>query len=173
MTKNVVLASLLVVCSVACRATSAHENGLLRVWQIQTIEKTTSAGSSINRSPQPSLAIFTPSHYSLVWMPGATGMRTFKQRWLPTDDEKIQRYGEIVVNSGTYTQTESTITAQPVVSRVPEFMGGVRLLYEYRIDGDTLSLMSMDEYSYDGVQAPWAAASERVKLTLKKVAELN
>lgn len=168
-----VAASLIAVSLFGCRSTPSLDNSLLGVWQVRVIENTTSGDSSINRNPQPSLAIFTQSHYSLIWMPGTTGMRAFKQRWLPTDEEKIQRYGEIVVNSGTYTQTESTITAQPVVSRVPEFMGGGRLVYEYRVEGDTLSLTSLDEYSYDGIQAPWAAVGDRVTLTLTRVGELQ
>ncbi len=76
---------------------------------------------------------------SLVWMPGTTSIRAFEQQWFPTDAEKIQRYSEIVVNSGTYTtETESSITLRPVVSRVPEFMGGGTMSAEYRVEGDTL-----------------------------------
>jgi hypothetical protein len=100
-------------------------------------------------------------------------MRAFKERWFPTDEEMIQRYGEIVVNSGTYRQADSTITARPVVSRVPEFMDGGTLLYEYRVLGDTLWLTSLDEYSYDGVQAPWAVAGNHVTLTLTRVGVLQ
>ncbi len=173
MIHKVLVASFVTLCSLGCRPAPSAENGLLGVWQIQVIENTTSSGSSINSNAQPSLVIFTRSHYSLIWMPGTTGMRAFKQRWLPTDEEMIQRYSEIVVNSGTYTQTESTITARPVVSRVPEFMGGGTLLYEYRVQGDTLWLTSLDEYSYDGIQAPWAAAGNRVTLTLTRVADLQ
>ena len=63
-------------------------NPSVGVWQIQLIENITASGSSINNSPQPSLAIFTGSHYSLIWMPGTTWMRAFKQRWLPTDKKR-------------------------------------------------------------------------------------
>ena len=172
MREKAVLASLMAICCVGCWAAPSPETRLLGVWQIQVIENITASGSSINNSPQPSLAIFTASHYSLIWMPGTTGMRAFKQRWLPTDEEKIQRYGEIVANAGTHTPSDSTITLQPVVSRVPEFMAGGRLLYEYRVQGDTLILTSLDEYSYDGIQAPSAAAGNRVKLTLKRIGDL-
>ena len=122
MREKAVLASLMAICCVGCWAAPSPETRLLGVWQIQVIENITASGSSINNSPQPSLAIFTASHYSLIWMPGTTGMRAFKQRWLPTDEEKIQRYGEIVANAGTHTPSDSTITLQPAVSRVPEFM---------------------------------------------------
>jgi len=155
-----------------CQPNSSVDNGLLGVWQIQKIENKISSGSSVNSDPQPSLAIFTQSHYSLIWMPGTTGMRAFKQRWSPTDEEKIRRYGEIIVNSGTYTLTESTLTAHPVVSRIPEFMGGGRMLYEYHVEGDTLWLTTLDEHSYDGKQSPWAAAGTRTTLELAKVGEL-
>lgn len=172
MREKVVLVSLITICCVGCRPAPSPENGLLGVWQIQVIENITGDGSSINNSPQPSLAIFARSHYSLIWIPGTTGMRAFNQRWFPTDEEKIQRYGEIVMNAGMYTRTASTITVYPVVSRFPEFMGGGRLLYEYQVQGETLILTSLDEYSYDGIKAPWAAAGNRVKLTLMRLGDL-
>ena len=96
------------------------------------------------------------------------------ERWVPTDEEKVQRYGEIVVNSGTYELAgESLMTLFPVVSRVPGFMGGGKLLYEFRVQGDTLWLTSIDEYSSDGIQAPWAASDNGVKLRLSKVENIR
>jgi hypothetical protein len=163
-----VFALVIAIHLVGCQS-PAVENGLLGAWEVSVIESANSKGRSVNQNPQPGLAIFTPTHYSLIWIPGSTAMRAFRDRWVPTDEEKIQRYGEIVVNAGTYSQTESTITARPVVSRVPEFMEGGRLLYEYRVEADTLTLTSVDEYSFDGFQAPWAASGDRVTLTLRRV----
>ena len=95
-------------------------------------------------------------------------MRQFTTRWVPTEEEMIKRYGEIVVNSGTYTIDGEFLVLRPTVSRVPEFMGGV-LYYEYAIEEDRLILSSYDEYSYDGVQTPGAEQGNTVKLTLEKV----
>lgn len=39
----------------------------------------------------------------------------------------------------------------------------------YRRSADTLWLTWLDEYSYDGVQAPWAAAGDHVTLKLVRV----
>jgi hypothetical protein len=134
------------------------------------LDTKTAAGTTVNPSPHPGQAIFTRSHYSLTWIPGETNMREFQQRWVPTDAEKIRRYGEIVVNSGSYEfDHDSLIVLHPLVSRVPEFMGGGRLIYAHRVSGDTLWLVSLDEYSRDGVQAPWAAAGTHVTLTLVRV----
>jgi hypothetical protein len=52
-------------------------------------------------------------------------------------------------------------------------MGGGTLLYEYSVVGDTLNLTSLDEYSFDGIQAPWAASGSRVRLSLTRVEELR
>ncbi|MDD9895081.1 MAG: hypothetical protein OXU24_04740, partial [Gammaproteobacteria bacterium] len=122
-----------------------------------------------NSSPLPRQAIFTPSHYRLIWMPGETAMREFTTRWVPTEEEMSKRYGEIVVNSGTYTIDGESLVLRPTVSRVPEFMDGGALYYEYAIEDDRLFLSSYDEYSYDGVQTPRVAQGNTVKLILEKV----
>ena len=153
------------VWSSACQQPPSTEGALSGAWSIQEIEVTSAGETTVTPDPQPGLAIFTESNYSLVWMPGITSLRAFEERWVPTDAEKIQRYGEIVVNSGTYTVgAESSITLRPTVSRVPEFMGGGTMLAEYRVVGDTLWYTQVDEYSFDGVQTPGAAEGGRVTL---------
>ncbi len=107
-----------ILCSLGCQTA---ENPLLGVWQVQVIENRSGDSSTENSSPLPSLAIFTPTHYSFTWMPGVSAMRSFKEPWSPTAEEKIQRYGEIIVNSGAYTLAASTLTLRPLVSRIPEF----------------------------------------------------
>jgi hypothetical protein len=170
MSQNVTTLMLVLLCFTGCSKVSEAESSLIGVWQVEEIEFISPSDTSTNPNPQPSQAVFTTSHYSLVWMPGTTGMRAFQQRWVPTDAEMIQRYGEIVVNSGVYTvESDSLLTLRPVISRVPEFMDGGRLQYGYRLVGDTLWLTSLDEYSFDGVQAPWAAAGNRVALKLIRV----
>lgn len=152
---------------------STSSNELAGVWRVTMLEFQSPTDSSINSDPQPGQAIFSDSSYSLVWMPGS-GMRSFQERWMPTDAEKIERYGQIVVNSGMYSiENDSLMTLHPLVSRVPEFMGGGTLTYVYRLSGDTLQLTSLDEYSFDGVQAPWAAARNLVTLTLERVEDLR
>ena len=158
--------ALAVLLSGACSAPPPV--GLSGVWEVDAI---TRAGST-DADPEPSQAIFTTSHYSLLWIYPDSSMRAFEQRWTPSDAEKIRRYGEIVVNAGSYELTDdSTMTLLPAISRVPEFMGGGRLIYDFRLKGDTLWLTSLDEYSFDGVQAPWAASGTRLTLRLKRVAE--
>jgi len=172
MTKRLSILLLFMVWCMGCQSTPTTEHDILGVWQIKQIELKSKTDFSINENPLPSQTIFTHSHYSLVWIPGTDGMRRFQKQWFPTDAEKIQRYDEIVVNAGTYTKTDSIIILKPAISRVPEFMGGGKLLYEYHIKEDTLWLTAIDEYSYDGVQAPWAAVGNRISLKMVRMEEL-
>lgn len=124
-----------------------------------------------NEHPLPSQIIFTRSHYSMIWMPGNKAMKAFATRWQPTDAEKIRRFGEIVVNTGTYEVSDGRITVHPGIARVPEFMGG-RMDYDYRFSGTRMILTLMDEYTFDGVRAPWADKSRgRIHLVLIRQAD--
>ena len=141
------------------------------VWQIQEI-LSGSDSLSLSDRPIPSIFIFTPRHYSMVWVLSDNPHFIFTERWNPTDTEKIERYNSLVVNSGTYEITGFYLTAFPVVARVPEFMGG-RLVCDYKVEEDTLRLKLLDEYSYDNVQAPWVASGNGLILTLVRIDQLN
>ncbi len=134
--------------------TAYSDNTINGVWRVAKIDREHS--SSVNESPEPSQIIFTNSHYSIVWTSADEGIRAFETRWEPTDQEKLQRYGEIVVNTGTYSIDGSRLRIVPVVARVPEFMGGY-IDYEVSWDGANLVLTFMDEVTFDGVRAPWVA----------------
>ena len=91
------------------------------VWQIQRVAP--GNGEPINRTPLPSLVIFTTEHYSWIRIAGTQAPRNFVKHWLPTDAEKLARYDAMFVNAGTYAINEGTLTMTPVVARVPEFVG--------------------------------------------------
>ncbi len=137
------------------------------VWKIQ--QSATADGGLVNQTPLSNLVIFTPEHYSLVRIAGSEGPRRFETHWLPTDAEKLARYDAMFVNAGTYEIEADRLTMMPIVARVPEFVGG-SLEYQYRLNGDVLTLTGVDEHSFDGVQAPWATRGEGTTLTLGRVA---
>lgn len=137
------------------------------VWRIRSIATADGTGPVI-RDPLPSVFIFADGYYSTMWMPGTEARRAYAERWRPTDAEKLARYDALVSSSGTFTVRGSTLTTYPIVARVPEFMGG-KLVYELRREGDELRLTLIDEYSHDGVRAPWAAAGRGLVLTLVPV----
>lgn len=130
------------------------ENSIKGVWRVSDIAREYN-DQSISQ-PLPSQIIFTNRHYSIVWMPSEEAIPAFATRWQPTDEEKLQRFGEIVVNSGTYSLNGSELRIEPVVARFAEFMGGY-IDYQLSWAGDDLVLTFMDEVTFDGVRAPWVA----------------
>lgn len=137
------------------------------VWEVKEIALQNGSGPTADK-PFPNIIMFTRHHYSMMWVLGAEPQRSFAERWNPTDAEKIERFDALVVNSGTYEIKGSTLTAHPIVARIPEFVGGT-LICEYHLENDTMRLTFVDEYSYDGVQAPWVASGKRLMLTLVRI----
>lgn len=113
--------------------------------------------------PQPGLFIFGKSHYSATWVPQRQARPPFASPFEPTPEELAAACDALVVNSGAYEISGSELIVRPMVTRMPEFSGG-RMIYRYGIKGNVLSLEVLDEYSCDGVQAPWIL---RQRLTLK------
>lgn len=126
---------------------------ILGVWQVREVARQDVARSHVEY-PLPSVFIFTDHHYSMMWLPSIESQKSFAERWNPTDQEKIERFNSLIVNAGSYEVEGSTLTAHPVVARIPDFVGG-KLICEYRIENETMWLKFLDEYSFDGVQAPW------------------
>ena len=146
---------LLFLAMAACQTSAPDTRGPLEgVWRIVEESRIRSDGETKNSEPQPNLYIFTDHHYSAVLVLGNEPRSFFAEAFRPTDAEKIAAFDSIVVNSGTYELTDSTMTTHPIVSRMPNFMGGGSASYEYAVENDTLWLTLVDEYSREGVRHP-------------------
>ena len=110
------------------------------VWKV-TEEVVTGANASSTTSPQPSLFIFTRTHYSMLRVASAQPRTLFKAMD-PTNEERTAAYDTFTANSGTYEVTGTTLTVRPIVAKNPNFMAGGFDKYQFRVDGDTLSLTS-------------------------------
>jgi hypothetical protein len=124
------------------------------VWRIVEIRNVGPEGETVNPAPQPSLYIFTARHYSMIWVPGREPRQGSAKTWFPTYDEKVKDFETLIVNSGTYDLTDSTLTTHPMVAKTPEYVGG-KGVFDYRIVADTLWLTNVDIYSSDGTQDPY------------------
>ena len=113
------------------------ENPLEGVWREIEI-MTTERGQSI-QNPQPSLYIFTPTHYSMMGTIGEHPRALYKSLD-PTNEEKIAAFDSFWGNSGTYEVTGDVLTIRPIVARNPNFMAGGFDKFRFSVDGDTLSL---------------------------------
>jgi hypothetical protein len=143
---------------------TAADQSLIGVWQIEIVQP---SNGKVTK-PLQNLVIFTQQHYSMVRILGNEAPQKFEKPWTPTDTEKISRYDSLIVNTGRYVVSDGEIQMTPSVARVPEFIGG-SFTFDYHVSDDGLMLISKDEYSFDGVQAPWAKQGLTTTLTLQRV----
>ncbi len=143
------------------------EDSIMGSWQVSRIDLDYRDKPILE--PQPSMIIFADKHYSIFWTRGESSMRAFRNRWVPTDEEKLKRFGEIVVNFGTYVLEGSELRTYPIAAKTPELMGGVFVYDVSWLDGD-LVLTMLDEVSYDNVQNPvFEDYSGQIHLTLTRI----
>jgi hypothetical protein len=118
------------------------------VWKVVTIHNVLPQGKFTNTNPQPGLFIFTADYYSMVWMPRTVKLPDNTQIWQPTDQEKVDQFNSIIVNSGSYNISDSVLTTIPLVAKTPEFIGG-KATYRWSFNKDTLSIAVLNIYSYN------------------------
>ncbi len=136
-------------------------------WSMAEIAVISARGENRYPDPAPGLFIFGESHYSMVWMLLTEVPPDFAETWKPTEEEKAAAFSSIIVNSGTYTYTDSTVTTTPTVAKTPEFIGG-SAVYAYKVEGDTLWMDATDTVSRDGVRDP-GIGLVRIPLKLVRV----
>ena len=168
---GVVLLGLIV--TVACRQAPPSEpvsapeptapaNPLQGAWSLTASDP--GDGSPVIDPSQPGLYIFAEGHYSAVFAPGAEPRVPAEIAFQPTPEEMVAQHESIIVNTGTYEISGSTVTFRPIIAKSPAFVGGQQTS-EFRIEGDTLTLTETTVVAADGTPAPGAAGS----LTLRRV----
>jgi hypothetical protein len=108
------------------------------VWR-ETEIVVTGANASNIPNPQPSLYIFTPTHYAVMGTLGDQP-RQLHKALDATDQERIAAYNSFCGNAGTYEITGETLTIRPVIARMPNFMAGGFAKIQFSREGDTLLL---------------------------------
>jgi len=105
--------------------------------------------------PQPGFLQFTSTRYSFIWTPSSTPRTPFVKLSAPTAEEMQAGFRSLVLNAGTYVQTNEQITIEAEVAKVPGFEGGVQV-FDYALSGDTLHYEMIDETYPDGTKPGWA-----------------
>ncbi len=142
---------------------SAPANPLHGVWSM-TAMTPGDGGATIDPS-QPGLFIFTEGYYSAVYSLGADPRPLSAAGFNPTSEEKVAQYDTIIVNTGTYEASGSTITFRPMVAKAPEFIGGHSTM-DFQIDDDVLTLTGQSVVAADEVSEPEAPRSS---MTLRRI----
>jgi hypothetical protein len=138
MIRTLATVMVLMLVSTVVVAQTALKKPIEGTWRVAEVV-VTGADASSNSSPQPSLFIFAPSHYSMMSVPGTQARALFKGED-PSNDEKIPAFDSFVGNTGTYEVAGSILTVRPIVARFPNYMAGGYSKYQFRVEGNTLWL---------------------------------
>lgn len=132
-----------------------QNNPLLGSWKMQKVSWVSNDKSYPIEPAQAGIFLFTPHSYSIQWTPTKVPRVAFVNLSKPTDTEKIAGFSSVVFNSGSYTYTDTTVTATAYIAKVPGFEGGIQY-YTYSIDGDILTITMFDETYPNGSKPDWA-----------------
>ena len=121
-------------------------------------------GSPLIDPSQAGLYIFAEGYYSGVYAPGPDPRVPSETMFQPTPDEMLVQYETIIVNTGTYEISGSTVTFRPIIAKSPGFVGG-QATAEFQVEGETLTLTFQTIVATDGTSAPDVEGS----LTFRRV----
>jgi hypothetical protein len=152
----------LVVClsAASCASPPPDDHSPLEgAWRFASLETVSASGETTLVPVYENLLLFTARHYSLAFSRGDSPSPAYVDAWNPTQDEAAVRMTAIVVNTGTYETSGSSLTTSPLFALVPSYVGGIAE-YEFSISGDTLTLRTVRAVSADGVILPRIEAGE-------------
>ncbi len=131
-------------------------------WVVTSLQS--SDGAAIDPAG-PGQFIFLDGRYSAVYTVGVTERRKSEKAFDPTEEEIVEQYNTIIVNSGTYQVEGNELTLRPFVAKSPEFIGGSATM-EFSVDGDTLTTKFRQLTSANGISPEGAIGSS---MTLRRV----
>ena len=135
---------------------AASQPTLQGVWQVTEVT-TTGPNASTNKSPQPSLYIYTAKHYSVMRVNGTTPRPDLPQDLkMATADQLLAVYGPAFsATSGTYEVAGGKLTTRPLVAKNPATMkSGVFITSSYKLDGTTLTITQETNAAGQKVENP-------------------
>ncbi|MCU0340508.1 MAG: lipocalin-like domain-containing protein [Spirosomaceae bacterium] len=114
--------------------------------KVQTIRPDGSISTTIPKEGQ---AIFQKNHYSFCW----TSHNSTSHSWQLTDAEKLDRFNQSIINTGTYELKDSVLTTKASFAMSPMFSNGIAK-FKCSFSGDTLVLRGLSVFSADNIAHP-------------------
>ena len=124
-------------CSPPQESGQGSPSALVGAWLITETTTTTADSSWTNSTPQTGLYIFTESHFSNMLIHGPESRQLFPEAATP--EQRLAAYDPFIADAGSYELTDSTLTTQNIIAKVPNVMNAA-LHYRYSLSGDSLLL---------------------------------
>jgi hypothetical protein len=161
--RNFAFIGTLVATAACAQGSGAQADPLRGAWRIDSMHLITAGRDTIEVKVNESLITFGDGYYSIGYCFGKDRPAAYAVRWRPSDEEKLARFGTVIVNSGTYRLKGSLIDGKPLFALAPEFVDG-RAVFSYRFVKDTLELTWEKSIAFDGLEYPSAGTVTLLRL---------
>lgn len=113
------------------------------VWKINEITTTGANGKTIAVT-QPSMYLFTKTHYSIIFVSGDKPREVMDDYRKATQEQLFSIFvDDFVANAGTYEVKAGKLTVHPMVAKAPSYMQpGTWSTSSMKISGNSLTLVS-------------------------------
>lgn len=136
MIRNYVLC-IAVILVLSCAVSSQQLKG---VWRLDEI-KTTGTDGQTTKMTQPSMYLFTKSHYSIIYVRGDKPRSTDDPAKMTAAQLLDVYVSSFIANAGTYDLKAGTLTTKVMVAKSPTYMqGGNWTSYKVKVTGNHLTL---------------------------------
>jgi hypothetical protein len=149
---------------VACSGQPASPPDPLNgAWRLVTLHLVFADGKRVEVPSHESLVIFADGYYSVGYAFGEAASVPYAERWHPSDSEKVDRFGSVIVNAGSYRIRDSHLEARPLFALAPEFVDGEGV-FSFAFAADTLELTWERSIAFDGLEYPSRGAVTLLRL---------
>jgi hypothetical protein len=133
------------------------------VWKVAELaSRAPGAEWEVRTTPYLSQYIFSETHYSYMYVPGAGPRKLFAgDPNKPTDAEKVEAYNSLVAATGAYRFSGRTLTLYALTHKNPNEMGGKPLTYTIEVEGNTLRMVIANPPFLPGLE--WRTMLTRVE----------
>lgn len=159
MKNTIVLAAIGLVMMLA--AGSVNAQSIMGVWQI-TSQTTTGEGGKTRTTMQPSLYIFTKSHYSVIRVTSEAARAEIDPSTATADELRNVFVDSFVANGGKYDYKRGKLWIWPAVAKNPSYMRPAsNATFKITIRGNTMTMTDDESQGYP--------VANPTTLTLKRI----
>lgn len=126
-----------VILALSCVVSAQRVAG---VWRLDEVT-TTGSGGSTEKMTQPSMYLFTKSHYSIIYVNTDKPRSTDDSRKMTAEQLRDVYVDNFIANAGTYSIKAGKITFRPLVAKSPSYMlPGTGVTDKIKISGNVMTL---------------------------------
>ncbi len=134
---------LLIAAVLSVSAFAQSKSNIQGVWQLTEVTTTGTDGKTM-KVTQPSMYLFTKTHYSIIYVAGDKPRAVTDDYSKATQEELLSIFvKDFVANAGTYEVKAGKLTVHPMVAKSPSYMQpGTSSTSSMTIKGNMMTLVS-------------------------------